>query len=505
MRRREFLRAAAVGTGSVTLLSAGGVTARKSYEPLGDVAIRDAKEAVVGDDGKTAFVAATDGFATVDIRNPAEPTVLAERRDLLADRAGGPLSQIWDVKVDGDRLLVAGPANPVEGDVLHGFLLYDVSDPSIPKRVAFHETEFPIHNAMLTDGVAYLTGNDGDGNPLVLVDVSNDSPEEVSRWSMFDVDSEWSKVDPWVRSLHDVWVQDGHAYLAQWDAGTWIVDVSDPKSPSHITHFGGRPLDELAAIPSENERDAVLGLPGNDHYVRTNQDGSLLVRNKEAWDTDGKGGNGPGGVELWDVSNPRQPEKRATIAAPQSNDPTYDLGGQGVLSTLSGLATRLAPVGVASAHGKCHKCSGGGTSGQWTTSHNFDIVGDRLYTSWYQGGVKLFNVSDPANPRQLAWWRDPETTSFWTAQHVSDEFFVAGSMGRHGDGKGALYAFPNRPGEQQNPPTLASEGNGTGGAISNPDDGTTAATETKQPGFGVGTAGLSVLGLGILQRLRKRD
>ncbi|WP_227375371.1 LVIVD repeat-containing protein [Haladaptatus halobius] len=494
MRRREFLRTAAVGGGSATLFASGVSVAREPYRPLGSVAVRNAKEAVVGSDGKTAFVASTDGFATVGIGDPANPTVLAERRDLLSGKTGGPLSEIWDVKVDGDRLLVAGPANPVGDNVLHGFALYDVSDPANPERVAFHETEFPIHNAMFADGMAYLTGNDGDGNPLVMVDTSNDSPKEVGRWSMLDADSNWSKVDSWVRSLHDVWVRDGKAYLAQWDAGMWVVDVSDPKNPSHLAHFGGRPLNELAKIPSEKEHDTVIGLPGNDHYVRTNEDGSLLVCNKEAWDTDGKGGNGPGGMELWDVSNLRQPKKLSEIPAPESKDPTYDLQ-----------LPNLLPIGVASAHGKCHDCTGGaGASGQWTTSHNFDIAGDRLYTSWYQGGVKLFDISDPANLRELAWWRDPKKTSFWTAQRVSDDFFVAGSMGRHANGKGALYTFPNRAGEQENPPPLTPGGNGTGGAISAPKNESTAST-TEQPGFGFGAAGLSVLGLTALRRFRNRE
>ncbi|WP_435151459.1 LVIVD repeat-containing protein [Haladaptatus sp. DFWS20] len=493
MRRRQFLRAAAVGGGSATLLASGGVTAQEPYQPLGDVAIENAKEAVVGDDGKTVFVAATNGFATVDISNPANPTVLAERRDLLANRDDGPMTQIWDVKQDGDRLLVAGPANPVSGEVVHGFLLYDVSDPSKPKRMAFHETEYPIHNAMFVDGIAYLTGNDGEGNPLVMVDTSNDKPKEVGRWSITQYDSAWSEVDSWVRSLHDVWVQDGTAYLAMWDAGTWLVDVSNPKQPSHVAHFGGQPLDKLASIPDDGEQDAVLGLPGNDHYVRANEDGSLVVVNKEAWDTDSAGGNGPGGMELWDLSNPDNPKRLSEIYAPQSADPTYDLQ-----------LPSLLPIGVASAHGKCHDCTGGGgTDGQWTTSHNFDIVGDRLYTSWYQGGVKLFDISDPTKPKELAWWRKPQKTAFWTSQHVSDDFFVASSMGRHDDGKGGLYTFPNRAGKQANPPKLTPGGNGTQGAISAPKDEST--TTSKQPGFGFGVAGLSVLGVGILNRLRKRD
>ena len=488
MHRREFLRTAAVGGGTAYLFSMGGV-ADEPYRPLGHVAIEDAKETVVGDDGTTAFVAATDGFVTVDIRNPHDPTVLAERRGLLKHHDGGPLTEIWDVKVAGDRLLVVGPANPVASNAVHGMLLYDVSDPATPKRVAFHETTFPIHNAFLKDDIAYLTGNDGNGNPLVMVDVTNDDPTEVGRWSMVDHDPKWSRVDWWVRMLHDVWVHDGRAYLAQWDGGIWVVDVSNPRKPEYVTNFGGRPLEKLAKIPSSGEQDAVIGLPGNAHFVMTNEDASLLACDKEAWDTDGPKRTGPGGIDLWDISTLDDARKLTTIEPPKTADPSYDLGG------LSSLASVLSPVGVASAH-DCHECANVSSSGQWTTSHNFDFVGDRLYTSWYNGGVKLFDVSDPSNPKQLVWWRKPNEAAFWSAQYVSDEVFVGGSMGGDGDGRGGLYTFPNHAGEQASSPSL------TTGNDEQADD---VAATTGQPGFGAGVAGLSLLGFSLLTRRRTND
>ena len=487
MYRREFLRTAAVGGGTAYLFSTGGV-ADDPYRPLGHVAIENAKETVVGDDGNTAFVAATDGFVTVDIRKPNDPTVLAERRGLLGHHNGGPLTEIWDVKVVGDRLLVVGPANPVASNAVHGMLLYDVSNPSNPKRVAFHETTFPIHNAFLKDDIAYLTGNDGNGNPLVMVDVSNDDPTEVGRWSMVDHDSKWSRVDWWVRMLHDVWVHDGRAYLAQWDGGIWVVDVSNPRKPEYVTNFGGRPLEKLAKIPSSGEQDAVIGLPGNAHFVMTNEDASLLACNKEAWDTDGPKRTGPGGIDLWDISTLDDARKLTTIEPPETADPSYDLGG------LSSFVSALSPVDVASAHG-CHECGNVSSSGQWTTSHNFDFVDDRLYTSWYNGGVKLFDVSDPSNPKELVWWRKPNEAAFWSAQYVSDEVFVGGSMGGDGDGRGGVYTFPNHAGKQETPPSLTTENEQT-------DD---VAATTGQPGFGAGVAGLSLLGFSLLTRRQTND
>ncbi|ODR81921.1 hypothetical protein BG842_24275 [Haladaptatus sp. W1] len=512
MHRREFLRTAAVGGGAASLFASGGVVSdgvadTEAYRPLGRVAITNAKEAVVGNDGKTAFVATTDGFATVDIRNPKQPTVMAERHDLLAQRDGGPLLQIWDAKVDGDRLLVAGPANPIGSDAVHGVLLYDVRDPTDPKRVAFHETTFPIHNAFLKDDIAYLTGNDGDGNPLVLVDVSNDSPTEVGRWSMVDYDEDWGDVDSWVRTLHDVWVHDGRAYLAQWDAGTWVVDVSDPKRPTHVSHFGGRSPDDLASIPSSQEQEAVIGLPGNAHFVMTNEDASLLACNKEAWDTDGPDTTGPGGIDLWDISDVTTPRKLTTIRPPKTDDPSYDFA-----ASLSSVAASLSPVGVASGH-DCHECGQGSSATGWTTSHNFDFVGDRLYTSWYSGGVKLFDVSDPANPTELAWWRKPSEAAFWTAQRVSGDVFIGGSMGQEGDGRGGLYTFPNRGGQQRNPPSLTGTGTASETTTSKPvtgGDGTTDSGDggtslTKEGRFGAGVAGLSILGAGVWKRFRGQN
>lgn len=404
MRRRDFL-SAAIGSSLLSTSGVGSSTGSAAFTPSGRVLITNARESVVGAGGATVFVAANSGFATVDVSTPSSPTVLAERRDLLADRDTGPLRDIADVKIEGDRLIVAGPANPLQGEVLQGVLLYDVSDPADPRQLAFHETDFPIHNAFIRDETVYLTGNNGAGNPLVIVDVSDDRPAEVGRWSMLDKNAKWGDVPATLRTLHDIWVSDGLAYLVQWDAGTWIVDVSDPTSPRYVSNFGGRPVDELAAVSSEGIRDAVIGLPGNHHYAMVDEDTSTLAIGKEAWATDAADGNGgPGGIELWDVSEPERPGELATIDPPPTDDATI-----------------------------------GGT---WTTAHNFDLVGDRLYTSWYEGGVKVHDVSDPQRPSELAAWRREEDTLFWTAKKLTDSVFVASSAGRRANGEGGLFAFP---------------------------------------------------------------
>ncbi|WP_137283896.1 LVIVD repeat-containing protein [Halorussus salinisoli] len=482
MHRREFLRGV---TGSVTLSSVGVVSSTGTaaahpgpYRPLGNVSVTNAKETVPDPSGKFAYVAATGGFATVDVQIPSDPQVVFEERDLLADRETGPLRLIQDVKVEGDRLVVAGPANPLRGDVLQGFLLYDVSNPANPQQVAFYETEFPIHNCFIRDGIVYLTANGSQTNSLVMVDVSDGDPEEVGRWSLADRNEAWSEVASGLWTVHDVWVQDGRAYLAYWDAGTYIVDVSDPSDPSLVSRIGGQSLETLRSVQDEQARTESIRLPGNAHYAMANDDGTLLGVNQEAWEASGQGS--PGAVELWDISNAENPTRLSTVEAPPSPDPTI-----------------------------------GGT---WTTSHNFDIVDGRLYSSWYQGGVKIHDISDPANPRELAWWRNPDETSFWTAKRAQGDFFVASSMGRQSNGMGALYTFPNHEGQQKDPPSLTAEA--TGNATEGGQTGTTSeqaalAGETttsesdsdaatgSTPGFGAPAAFAALLGAGAWRTLRK--
>jgi hypothetical protein len=451
------------------------------FSPLGSVAITSPKETVVSQDGTTAFVANTDaGFVCVDLTNPASPSILHRETDVLGDFDDGPLHGIFDVKRDGDQLLVSGPGRHGTGGV-NGVAVFDVSDPSDPTRVAAYQTDFSLHNAFIEDQIVYLPRNAIDRSELVMVDVS-DAPTEVGRFSIMDRQPRWSEVPRVVRNLHDLWVQDGIAYLAHWDAGTWIVDVADPAAPVIIAHIEGQPLDELTEIDASEARARSIQLPGNHHVTHLNDDASLLAIGFEAWaGSDGTGD--PGGIDLWDVSTLGEPEQVGHVDPPPTPDPTLD--------------------------------------GLWTTAHNFELRGDRLYTSWYRGGVRVFDVADPSAPRELAAWRDPGTTSFWTAQlGVPGEFFVAPS--RHNpsepDGPGALYTFPDTAtvadrtatgqspssattGERGTTPTLAHPAHRPDalhpGATTTSDGAETnrATTGADGPGFG-GLAALCGVGLG---------
>jgi hypothetical protein len=445
MRRREALRAGvAVATAGLGLGRSPrrGAAHPGPYQPYGHIDLEGTRESVVGPDGTTVYVATMTGYATVDVAVPDRPRVLADVREPLADREGGPLRNVQDVSVDGDRLLVAGPANARPG-ALSGVLLVDVSEPDRPRELGFFRTDHPVHNCLLRDGRAYLTGNDGRENPLVVLSVADDDPTELGRWALADEDARWSVVPGSLRAVHDVWVHGDRAFVALWDAGTWVVDVSDPGAMAALGRVGGRERDELGA--PEDARAEAARLPGNHHYAATDETGELLAVGKEAWaGPDGAGG--PGGIDLWDVADPAEPVRLAGIDPPATADATI--------------------------------------GGVWATAHNFGLVEDRLYSAWYQGGVKRHDVSDPTAPEELTWWRDPEAARFWTARPAvtgPDGFFIAASMGLR-DVPARLYTFPDHAGTQADPPPLGA---------ATPADGPSVLTPTASPGSddATGTAG----------------
>lgn len=421
--------ALALGTGTSHGFDRGAVN-DEPFEPLGSVDVPGAKDAVVHHDGEVAYVAATDGFAAVDLTDPADPTVLSEHRGIEV-APGEELVDIRDCWPDGDRLLVAGPAT-FDPDAPTGFALFDVGDPAAPEQVAGVATDYYIHNTFFDDGLVYLTATGLEAQPVVMYDASADDPVEVGRWSLGDYDEAYLDLSPGLRTIHDLYVQDEVAYLAQWDAGTWLLDVADPTDPMVLSSIGGYSLAEMQGFGTHRAWLEPLIPPGNHHYTQVNEDGTTLAIGIEAWarvDENGALGDagelvgGPGGVELWDISDPGDPSYFATIDAPESYDQTQ--------------------------------------SGWFTTAHNIDIVDDRLYSSWYYGGVKIHDVSDPANPEERAWWRDPTEASFWTAQvGVPGEFFIASAvdLGELFQGlehtRSALYVFPDRAGTQPDPPDL---------------------------------------------------
>ncbi|MFC6951909.1 hypothetical protein [Halorubellus litoreus] len=500
LRRRDVLRAGASATavaalGATASATEAGATdattlaSSAAYAPRGQVDIDGAAEAVVTPDGETAFVAVGSGFVSVDVSDPANPTVVGEAAGLQSPD-GENVREVLDVKYDDGQLLVPTAA---QGGGPRGFYLYDVSDPANPTQVGdwFPTPESGIHNAALVDGVAYLTT--GFNLEVDIVDVSGDAFERLATWEPSDWNEDWAR--PRNAPLHDLYVQDGVAYCAYWDAGVFVVDVSDPANPSFLSRVGEYTLEEN----QELTQSAYIEPGGNAHYVTVNEDASLMAEGGESWDLDASDDSGgPSGITLYDISDAANPERVGHVAPPVSRSNAY-------------------------------------RGGTWTTSHNFDLRNGRLYASWYQGGVSVHDVSDPANPERVAWWASPTERAFWTARLAKPgEFFVASSYEVNGT-TGGLLTFPDVAGEMAEKPSevawtreelearapatttepttttttapTTTEPTTAEPTTAMPEEAPTTTTEDASgstPGFGV-LAALAGLGVGASRLLRSRD
>ncbi len=452
--------------GSAATATPATPTPTDTTTPLARLGIEGAREAVVA--GDTVHVATLDGFATVDASDPTDPTLLSRRAPVLEDAEDGPLGGIQDCSVDGDRLLIAGPAN-FHTD-LAAAVLFDVSDPANPERVGVHRTTYPIHNCYLADGVGYLTGNGAAGNPLVTIDPA--AGDELGRWTLLDRDERWTTVPGNLRALHDVQVRGDRAYLAHWDAGTWILDVSDPGTPTVVSRVRGRSAAELADVPDDETGVEGVETPGNDHFVTVNPAGDLLGVGIEAWDADGDGEGAPGGIELYDLGDETDPERVGRLDPPPTSDPAR--------------------------------------SGVWTTAHNFAFRDGRCYAAWYQGGVTVHDVSDPARPREVAAWRDTDRTRFWTAV-PGDGWFAAASMPMD-EAEAGLYLFPGPgaggvtagSGGESGAGTGTTRGSGTATSTAAPTDEPDRPTSvTSEPSVIGGVAAAAAAAAALVWRYRR--
>ena len=181
-------------------------------------------------------------------------------------------------------------------------------------------------------------------------------------------------------NIHPVFVDDGKAYLANTDLGLEIYDVADPAAPVRL-----------------GEVRNPAG--GGDIFLH-----DLSVQGPRAylnfW---------AAGMVIADVSDPRAPTVVGTFA------------DYGETSSHSNWVTQVGARRIA-AHGDeqwgSHLRLVDVTEGtasflretaEWKTrdevsAHNIMAFGSTVYIAYYQDGVRVIDIADPANPRQVAWF-----------------------------------------------------------------------------------------------------
>ena len=185
--------------------------------------------------GKVAYLGSGSGgdlFYTLDISNPANP--------IVSDSMVLNTRRVNDLMTNADGTILV---NTREGasDRKNGIVISSLADPLHPVKIAeFTEgMTAGVHSAFVYTqpkfGTHVYATNDGTG-AFHIIDISNPyKPKQVSEWRSPRPDAG--------RSLHDVDVQDGLAYLSYWNDGLIILDVGNgikggsPSNPVVVSQY----------------------------------------------------------------------------------------------------------------------------------------------------------------------------------------------------------------------------------------------------------------------------
>lgn len=193
------------------------------------------EEVWVHPDGKHLYLGTGSGgdrMYAIDISDPAKPTV--------TDSVVANTRRVNDVMTTPDGKFLVFTREGAS-DRKNGIVIASLEDPAHPKPIAeftdgvtsgvhsafiFRQPKFGTH--------VYLT-NDGTG-AMHVIDINDPyHPKEVAQWRTTRPDAG--------RTLHDIDVQDGLAYLSYWNDGLVILDIGNgikggsPSNPQLVTQY----------------------------------------------------------------------------------------------------------------------------------------------------------------------------------------------------------------------------------------------------------------------------
>ena len=256
-----------------------------------------------------------DWMKAWDVTDPSAP-VLTDSVQLDARR-------INDVKIHGNNRLGVVTREGAS-DRRNGIVVLDLADPAHPSVLSEYKSTVTggVHNVWIEGDLVYAVHNGT--RDIHVIDISDPAaPEEVGRWGMPESPG---------KSLHDVIVQEGYAYLSYWDDGVVMLDVGAG------THGG---------TPTEPQFVSRYKYPeGNTHTAW--RAGRYLFVGDEIFPTD------------WDADRPI--EARGYVHVLDMADPDH-------------------PVEVAR-----YEVPEAG-------AHNIWVEDDRLYVGYYQAGLRVVDVS----------------------------------------------------------------------------------------------------------------
>lgn len=302
----------------------------------------------------------------VDVRDPERPEIV---REIPRDR-GTHSHKV----VVGDGLMLTncerdlewgGPpfVRPTGGapEWNPGLRIWDASDPADPREIGFFRTEGTgVHRMTFDPPLVYLSASDEGYTDqfLRIVDLSDPTrPREVGRWwypGMWVGGGERPRFPEGRRyALHHGLVEGGLFFGGWWDAGLVILDVEDPSTPQLVANLNWGPSESGAT-------HTALPLRGRDLLVVTDE--AIVDECRDITKH----------VRVLDVSDPYTPRERSRFPVPEGD--FCERGG------------RFGPHNLAEPR-------------PFTK-----VETDRVYVTYFNAGIRVVDVAEPAAPREVAWF-----------------------------------------------------------------------------------------------------
>lgn len=314
------------------------------------------------------------GWSVLDVTDPGAPRLLR-----FID---GP-ANTWTIQVQvaASRMITAlehiapgwggAPDDPSD----EGMLVWDVSDPEMPRRLGHFKTGGGGTHRNFYDGGRYVhlaAGMPGYvGNIYVIVDIADPSaPKEIARWWLPGQWREGGETGgPEATSLHGgPYVEGDRAYLPYGGAGLVILDVSEITRPRLVSRLPFSP-----PFQSFIAAHTAVPLPGR----------KLVSVNSEAIREDCDEPLGFAG--LVDVGNERAPRLRSLFPLP------------------------AAPPG-APFRNFCERGGRFGPHNQHQPQHQAVLLDrdDLVFLTYFNAGLRVVDISDARQPREVGWFVPPD-------------------------------------------------------------------------------------------------
>lgn len=326
------------------------------------------------------------GISVLDVTNPASPEVAAF--------IPAPNEDTWHIKIQvADNILMAAceyaffkPGHdPAKAQA--GVRLFDVSDPAAPRELSYWHGEDPqcfgIHRSWWNGGrYAYLSNliaapgvqyHWRAGRTRVMTVLDFDDPEHPRHvtdfWHPVQLGEPPAPLPDETFGVHFPLVEGDRAYVAYSDGGFGIVDVADPHSPKLVSHV--RTYPDL----TDGQTHSCVPLPER----------NLLIVSEEPMANYGL--EGPKNIHLYDIEDETKPELLSTLPTPvPSEREPYDSYFQ--------KGERVGPHNLHENH-------------QGTKR-----VTDKVYNAYMNAGLRVWDISDPTNPRESASFMPPDPTEW---------------------------------------------------------------------------------------------